>query len=84
MFSILRIFFLFSIIYNPVYDDFYLIFNRSGSSKEKHLRFTKCVSYFVLETAFTFWENKKFGKFRFFSSYSFTLFVISFYISDDG
>ena len=54
-------------------------FSRSGSSKEKHLLFTKCFSYFVLETAFTFRKSKKFDCFiRFFSSYSFTLFVRSF------
>ena len=49
-------------------------FSRSGSSKEKHLLYTKCFSYFVLETAFTFRKSKKFDCFiRFFSSYSFTL-----------
>ena len=76
MLSILRIFFVFFIIGNPVYDDCYIIFNRSESSKEKHLLFTKCFSYFVLKTIFTFRENKKLGKFRFFSSYS--LVVISY------
>ena len=76
MFSILRIFFVFFITENPVYKDCYKIFNRSGSSKEKHLLFTKCFSYFVLKTVFTFREDKKFGKFRFFSSYS--LVIISY------
>ena len=84
MFSILHIFFVFFIIYNPVYNDCYSFFNKSASFKEKLLPFTKCFSYFVLKTAFTFWENKKFGKLRFCSSYSFTVFVRSFYISDDG
>ena len=65
---------MFSILHNPVYDDCYIIFNRSGSSKEKHLLFTKLL--FVLKTVFTFREDKKFGKFRFFSSSS--LVVISY------
>ena len=76
MFSILRIFFVFSIICNPVYDDCYLIFNINVFCTEKHLFFTKYFSYFVLKTASRI--------FRFFSTYSFALFVISFYISDDG
>ena len=70
MFSILRMFFVFLFTDNPVYDDCYIIPNRSGSFKEKHSFFTKCFSYFVLKTVFTFRENKKFGKFGFFSSYS--------------
>ena len=84
MFSILRIFLVFFITYNPVYDDCDLIFNRVGPLKRNIYFLHKCFSYFVLKRAFTFRENKKFGKLRFFSSYSFTLFVISFYISDDG
>ena len=76
MFSILRIIFVFFITDNPVYDDCYINFNRSGSPKEKHLLFTKCFFYFVSKTVFTFREDKKFGKFRFLSSYS--LVVISY------
>ena len=74
--SMLGIFFVFFITDNPVYDDCYIIFNRGGYSKEKHLLFTKCCSYFVLKTVFTFREDKEFGKFRFVSSYS--LVVISY------
>ena len=70
-YSILSItyFFVSFIVYRPVYDDCYLIFNRSGSSIEKYFLFTKCFFYFELRTAFTFQENKKFEKFRFFSTY---------------
>ena len=87
IFSILRMSSVFFFIYNPVYADWYLIFNRIGSSTEKHLLFTKCYSYFILIKAFAFWENKTFGKFRFFFElliYTNRKIVLYFDVTDDG
>lgn len=84
MFSLSRTLVIFCIIDNPVCYDCCLFFNRSGSFTEKILLFRKCFFQLVPKTLLTFQESKKFGKFRFFSNHSFTLFVKSFYISDYG
>ena len=52
--NVAHIFFFSFIICNPVCDDCYLIFNRNGPSKESHLLFTKCLSYFFFENGFYF------------------------------
>ena len=70
---------MFFIICNPADYDCHLILNSSGSFTERQLLFRKYISYFVLMIAFAFRENKKFGKFIYLSSYSFTFFLRSFF-----